>query len=60
VVVVGGGGGLSEVEALRRFTFAVEGVEAVEADHGVSVVQVIEDGSRRRTRRGSWWRAACN
>jgi hypothetical protein len=43
---------VSVVEALR-FAFVVEAAEAVGAEHGVLVVQVVEDGARRRTRCGS-------
>jgi hypothetical protein len=55
------GRGVSEVGALR-FAFVVEAVKAVEAvgaERGILAVQVVEDVARKRTRCGSWCRAAC-
>jgi hypothetical protein len=54
----GEGGGLT-TEAIR-IAFLVHAVEAVGADHGILVVQVVEGVARKRTRCGSCCRAACN
>jgi hypothetical protein len=43
-----------------RIAFVVYAVEAAGADHGILTAQVVEDVARKRTRRGSCCRAACN
>jgi hypothetical protein len=53
-----GGGGV--ITGAIRIAFVEHAVEAVGADHGILVVQVVEGVARRRTWCGSCCKAACN